>query len=744
MLKIVALLSALVTSASFLWSRFRHAPGKVGQERAWNLTHLLIASFLVIFAELAVIRWISVEVRVFAYFKNLALLVCFLGFGMGCALARTPPRWKTAVAGVIGLLAAVRLPIPQRAHVFEQLSAVLGGGAGHSIWAADPTINLGQFLLGAVIATALLLLITTIFIPLGQIVSEQISLAPRPLPAYSWNLFASLLGVLAFLAASKLMLGPQVWMTIVLLGFAVLQADLRRGLQVAGLVLPAIALLYEPHTLDRQVLWTPYQQIEITRLHFPNGDHAADILRVNHTGYQRTIDLSHEFLLAHRDYFGIEPGYSNFDMAFLLAPPHARVLIVGSGTGNDTAAALRHGVASVDAVEIDPAIYRLGKETHPEHPYDSPRVHVHLTDARAFLRRTTNQYDLIVFAGLDSHTGFSDYSNMRLDNFVYTQQAIADAKAHLDPGGVLFLGFEVNRPWLGARLRGLLASAFGKDPLIFEPYTRYLGVSTCFAISPSGQVERALAADPRLAALAAKKPDFVAHGPVPLTTDDWPYLYSEKRTIPPTYYTVAILLLIIAAALYQQIPDARNQRPSLFFFAMGAGFMLLETQTISRLALFFGTTWVVNGIVIAAVLITLMISNVVAEKFGARLSRTGAGIALLLSLVAAFAIPMEKLSSSANVAGAIAAAIFVVPVFLAGLLFAGEFANCSDPRVALGSNMVGAVLGGLLENASFVWGMRSLLLVAVVVYTVAILAARTRKSASRSHERQMEMAAAGR
>jgi hypothetical protein len=64
---------------------------------ASNTRYLLLASFLTLFAELAFIRWIAVEVRIFAYFKNLALLLCFVGFGLGCALAGMPSRWETAI-----------------------------------------------------------------------------------------------------------------------------------------------------------------------------------------------------------------------------------------------------------------------------------------------------------------------------------------------------------------------------------------------------------------------------------------------------------------------------------------------------------------------------------------------------------------------------------------------------------------------------------------------------------------------
>jgi spermidine synthase len=48
------------------------------------------------------------------------------------------------------------------------------------------------------------------------------------------------------------------------------------------------------------------------------------------------------------------------------------VVIVGTGTGNDVAAALRAGVGEIDAVEIDPAIVSFGREHHPEDPTRVP------------------------------------------------------------------------------------------------------------------------------------------------------------------------------------------------------------------------------------------------------------------------------------------------------------------------------------------------------------------------------------
>src|SRR5215467_7532016 len=117
-------------------------------EEKWSLTQLLLASFLTLFAELAFIRWIAVEVRVFAYCKNLALLLCFVGFGLGCALARQKVRWLSGVTALLGLLLIVRLPI-QNGKWLEGISKNLGAAADVEIWATGSSWHWTHFLGGA-------------------------------------------------------------------------------------------------------------------------------------------------------------------------------------------------------------------------------------------------------------------------------------------------------------------------------------------------------------------------------------------------------------------------------------------------------------------------------------------------------------------------------------------------------------------------------------------------------------------
>jgi SAM-dependent methyltransferase len=693
----------------------------------WQLSQLLLASFLTIFAELTVIRWIAVEVRIFAYIKNLALLVCFLGFGFGCALARSRLRWLNAANALLGLLLIVRWPW-NGGRIFEGLSQALGAASDVEIWGAGNTWNWGKFLLAAAIASVLLFLITCIFVPLGQTVSRQIEAAPSALYGYSWNLTGSLAGIFIFLGACRLMLPPTIWLSVVLAGFALLQPDRLTRYLMAGLIVPAVLLLHDPGTKDHFSVWSPYQQIEFTRFRMPDGEMVAANLLVNHVGYFYIVNLSPDFLARHPHAVQGVPEGDPFNLPFRFGKAAPSVLIVGAGAGNDAAAALRNGSRSVDAVEIDPEIKALGNE-HPEHPYDSPKVVVYLTDARNFLRRTHNRYDLIIFGALDSHTQFSDYSNMRLDNFVYTLESFQEAHDHLAPGGVLFLKFQVNRPWMGERLLALLTRTFGKLPVVFRTNLTAISPATCYVISSSDQVEKAMAADPRLAELVTRdRVSFASPSRVPVTTDDWPYLYQKGRWIPRTYFSVGLLVILLGLILYWQVPEARGRRPSLFFFAAGAGFLLLETQAISRLALYFGTTWSVNAIAIGALLATLLLANVTVELQSRPWRRSWVVIGLLLSILTAYLIPFSRIPGSTRYVGSLVALAFAMPVFFAGLLFAEEFRTVDSPSSPLAANMLGAVCGGVLENLSLVVGMRALLLIALGLYLLAVSGLRWRLS----------------
>src|ERR1019366_1328292 len=112
-------------------------------------------------------------------------------------------------------------------------------------------------------------------------------------------------------------------------------------------------------------------------------------IRLNHTSYQTIVNLSPDFLSRHPGLLTEAPVENPYNLPFRFAPPTPTARKRGGAPGKDVPAALPPQNRHVDAVEIDPKILDLGRHRHPEHPYDDPRVSTHLTDARAFMKRTT-------------------------------------------------------------------------------------------------------------------------------------------------------------------------------------------------------------------------------------------------------------------------------------------------------------------------------------------------------------------
>src|SRR6476619_1522629 len=206
-------------------------------------------------------------------------------------------------------------------------------------------------------------------------------------------------------------------------------------------------------------LWSPYYRIDFKQ---------ADLsLSVNLIYHQQMVSRTSNF-----------PAYAlphllNRDAG---RPAFSDVLIIGAGSGNDVSRALQWGAQHVDAVEIDPAINRLGRQYHPDHPYQDPRVEIHLDDGRNFLRSTTRKYDLIVYALVDSLVLHSGYSNIRLESFLFTRQAFEDVRRHLKPSGNFVIYNDFRQGWLAARLQQCLEEVVGAaNPLVLTlPYRKII------------------------------------------------------------------------------------------------------------------------------------------------------------------------------------------------------------------------------------------------------------------------------
>jgi SAM-dependent methyltransferase len=692
-----------------------------------SLRPLLLVSFVSLYMEVVLIRWISTQVGVFAFFQNLALIACFLGFGLGCYRASQKKRSLFDLYVLALLIAIIDLPYAPLQKLLAGLSNNLALSSDAALWGFTfSKLGLANAVLLSILSliavAGFLILIVVTMIPLGQWVGFYLDNAANPVTAYSVNLLGSLAGIWVFAAAAFLWIPPAYWFAFAFLLFLLVRPRSARVTgAVAVFIIASLVLLRFSDSGKLMTIWSPYQKLQAQSA----GDLGYNV-SVNNVGYMTIANLSPGVLAEHPSIYKYYQD-SSYDAPFRFIDGCSHVLIVGAGAGNDAAAALRHCPGQIDAVEIDPAIYYLGKHLHPQHPYLSPRVHVILTDARAFMRNAQGKYDVILFGLLDSHTVLSDFSNMRIDNYVYTEQSFEEARRLLAPNGVLILKFEVRAPWtwMGQRFYKTLTTVFGTPPITF--YARQYGAllpGTVF-LESNGPGLWQRATEPKLAALIHDNPPpFSLQSPDPPSpaTDNWPYVYHRSHTIPRTYFSVSFILLVLSIFLVRTSFEAKRRSTWLFFF-LGAGFMLLETQLVSRLALFFGSTWLVNCIALSAILLVLVAANVYVERF--RPHRLGMYfIMLVVSLLANYLFPWESLSFSAHAVGILLSAAYAVSLFPAGVIFTETFRNSEGRSTAFAANIVGAVAGGLMQNLSFIFGIKDLLLLAAGFYVLAFVCAR--------------------
>jgi hypothetical protein len=138
------------------------------------------------------------------------------------------------------------------------------------------------------------------------------------------------------------------------------------------------------------------------------------------------------------------------------------------------------------------------------------------------------------------------------------------------------------------------------------------------------------------------------------------------------------------------------------------------------MALLFGTSWAVNSIVVSGLLVLIVAGNGVAALRPLPTAVAFAGIGL--SLLLAHAVSLETLFSASTVPRALDATMLLgLPVFFAAIAFIASFRAIGFKGAALGSNLLGALVGGLLESSSMALGMRAMVVLAALLYLAAYL-----------------------
>ncbi|MDP9331279.1 MAG: spermidine synthase [Actinomycetota bacterium] len=647
---------------------------------------LLLASFLMLFTELVLIRWTGANVTYLSYFSNFVLLGSFLGIGIGFLRAKKGPdlfRWSPILlAFFTGFITAFPVVIDRSGSGLVFFGSLQQKGL--PLWLMLPLIFLA---------------VAAIMAAIAQGVAVRFA-GFEPLEAYRLDILGSLLGIVAFAALAFVGTTPLVWGIVIGALLLFLLRDSWMLLQVVAVV--ALISVLTVGSFKGGVFWSPYYKIQMTQLDAGSQGPAYQI-DVNGIPHQ-TMERSEVRQQREPIYF---VPYQRID-----ANPLRNVLIVGAGTGSDTAIALRSGAQHVDAVEIDPKLQALGRQYHPDQPYEDPRVTAIVNDGRAYLENTDTNYDLILFALPDSLTLVGGQSAIRLESYLFTQQAFQAAKDHLSPGGSFAIYNYYREQWLLDRLAGTLQTVFGKNPCLDQSdFTVGNGIGGFSMLMDSANPGALTCKD----TWSADDRTVVAPA-----TDDHPFVYLRTRTIPIRYVEVLGLVLIVSLIVVRAAGGPlRRMRGDLDLFFMGAAFLLLETKSVVQFALLFGTTWFVNALVFAGILLTVLIAIEVERhvRIGRRTALFGV---LFAALALAYLIPADSLLGlSFAPRFAAATALAFAPVFLANLIFAERFRDTSDPTSAFGANLLGAMVGGTLEYMSLVTGYRALLIVAGLLYLLA-------------------------
>lgn len=688
--------------------------GRVFPRTGGPLFHIFLVSLVALYFELVVIRWLSSEIQVFAWLKNLPLLAAFLGLGIGSLTPSAQHTLSWRFAWLVALLALVLV-----ASGPLQLDRISFPDPSITTWhAPSPTETSWYEVIGgsavvgafALVVLGLSALVAALFTLVGQALGAAMN-TTRPLAAYSANIGGSLAGVLVFTLLSFLQTAPAAWLAV---GLITALPLLPRRWAVGLPILGALALVVA-YSQQSDVLWSPYYRVSYS----PIPGHEPPVgytIMVNRHYHQQAVGLADDAIRRNPNLTELRAEY---DLPFVVAPRRDAVALLGAGAGNDAAAALRQGARRIVAVEIDPAIIQLGHRLHDDRPYSSAAVEVINADARAWLRQSDERFDVISFGLVDSHTVLSSMSSIRLESYLYTVESLRDVTRLLKPDGLAAMSFVIgSHEWQGQRLFNTIVRAAGAPPIVVD----LPGYGVSYLFGPGAQDDAVHAAAARWGFPVAT--ERFRGSLVRPATDDWPFLYLNPGQHPVAYLLVlaGLLLFSFLGIRSSMAGDTRPSALNVQMFFMGAGFLLIETKSIAELSLLFGSTWVVNAAVFSAILAMVLIANAIVGRW--RKPRLDVLYALLLlSLVLGFLFPVSALNSLGVLERAVlGSTVSALPIAFSGVIFATAFRLAERASTALGWNLFGAIVGGVLEASSMWLGIKALSLLAAALYGCSAVA----------------------
>jgi spermidine synthase len=680
---------------------------------------LLFWSGFGVFSQLAFVRLFSTTAGETTYYGNIFFIIAF--FSMSCGFsARRLGRFAYFIP--VGLLLNYQLVLWLSTYnLLQHLPGEFQWAPFANTWPKDANFDL---------QLAVLMLCSSlapVMVLIGGKQGECMLAGDYQAKGYILMAAGGILGALLFTLQNQLL--PSQFLLLAVwsasCGWALWYEHRAGSRQITTpsrivlVIVPILGMLIIGLSFSRHYYWSPYQRIT-TR------DNAANSTIELYTNgfYISSIQTQSADTLHH------EAGYYLLYLTpFKWLDEGDRALVLGSGGGTtDVREALYHGAQSVTAVEIDPEFVALGTRYDLEHTYLNPRVTLHIDDARRFLNIAQAKFDFIIMPFLDSQTNASNQSRFRLDSFLYTREGLRLVYSKLSDRGILFLSFATGTPWIRQRMFNVLQQATHADVRAYAlpnaAQSFYVVThGKAFAGFPSPFMDRT--------SYFARQPQEI------ITTDDWPFLYSQSKVIPKEHlrmiYVLCILMLcifLICRNFYSAIRHARRSAPrALCAYAAfsGAAFFFIEIRTISALAPWFGSTYLSQAIVVMEIILASLSGALLALNFSLTRIKS-AWVLLFFTIVSGFYAhglfhPLDGKLPSAL----LFALVLLLPTFVAGYIYLRYLERLSSEAVLEMQlyNLMGGALGGLAECAIIVTGFQGSLWISATLYLLAFVAAQT-------------------
>jgi len=386
--------------------------------------------------------------------------------------------------------------------------------------------------------------------------------------------------------------------------------------------------------------WDPHARVDVIHYdRFPIGEMYRNLID---PAYAAPRPDAHFMLLDQSAATQILDGSGDMSVlrASIIAAPYElltrpRVLIIGPGGGIDIQNALVHGASQVDAVEVNRGVSGLMRgplADYSGHIYTADRVSVVEDEARTYIRRSSDRYDLIQMTVVDSYAALASGAYALSESYLYTAEAFDDYLNHVAGHGALAVGrFYRDPPVEMLNTAALGVDALSRrgvaDPLAHLVVLRYLDFGLlivrddAFDVTSTMKIRDFAAAHHFTVAfdpLSRTGPfaEGLAVTPVP-ATDNRPFFFANTlgehvpvaylilfgALIPAVVLSWGLLLLPFRKVMGAALVTAVGRRTTIQALAVGFGFIAAEIVLLQRLTLYLGQPALALAVGLAALLV---------------------------------------------------------------------------------------------------------------------------------------------